>query len=72
VTVHLNPALAARALRDIAEGRADSLAGWLAEAADAKVRADTITRVLADLLEDTGGPLSEQEVNLARERLAPD
>ena len=69
VTMRLDVALAEQALQDIAAHRSESLNEWLNEAARAKVRADALTMLITDLLENTGGPLSEHEVNLAREHL---
>lgn len=70
VTMRLDVALAEQALQDVAAHRAESLNDWLNEAARAKVRSDALTLLITDLLENTGGPLSEQEVSLAREHLA--
>jgi hypothetical protein len=71
VTVRLDPAVAEQAVRDIAAGRSASLSDWIHEAAHSKVRADVLTRLLTDLLEQTGGPLTENETDTARGRSTP-
>jgi cytochrome P450 len=70
VTVSLDPAVAERARRDVAEGRAKSLSAWLNDAGRARVEGDDLAEVLAELFDETGGPLTDQELAQARERLA--
>lgn len=70
VTVSLDPAVAERARQDVAEGRAKSVSAWLNAAGRARVDGDDLAVVLAELFEDTGGPLTEQELAQARQRLA--
>jgi len=70
VTVSLDQAVADRARRDVAEGRAKSLSAWLNDAGRARVEGEDLAEVLAALFEDTGGPLTEQELARARQRLA--
>jgi hypothetical protein len=70
VTVSLDPGVAERARRDVAEGKAKSLSAWLNEAGRARAEGEDLARVLAELFDETGGPLTEQEVARARERLA--
>ncbi|MEX2290474.1 MAG: hypothetical protein WD794_09140 [Mycobacteriales bacterium] len=70
VTVSLDPAVAERARRDVAEGRAKSVSAWLNAAGQARVDGDDLAVVLAELFEDSGGPLTEQELAQARQRLA--
>lgn len=70
VTVSLDPAVAERARRDVAQGRAKSLSAWLNEAARARVEGEDLAHVLAELFDDTGGPLTDQELAEARQRLA--
>jgi len=70
VTVSLDPAVAERARRDVAEGRAKSLSAWLNEAGRERVEGDDLAQVLAELFEETGGPLTDQELAQARQRLA--
>lgn len=70
VTVSLDPAVASRARQDVADGKAKSLSAWLNDAGRARVDSDDLAVVLAELFDDTGGPLTEEELAQARERLA--
>ena len=70
VTVSLDPGVAERARRDVAEGRAKSLSAWLNEAGRARAESEDLAAVLADLFDETGGPITEQELDRARQRLA--
>lgn len=70
VTVSLDPAVAERARLDVAEGKAKSVSAWLNDAGRARVDGDDFAVVLAELFDDTGGPLTEQELAQARRRLA--
>lgn len=70
VTVSLDPGVAERARRDVAEGRARSVSAWLNDAARARLESDDLAAVLAELFDATGGPLTEQELERARQRLA--
>lgn len=70
ITISLDPAIAERARRDVADGKAKSVSAWLNEAAREHVDGEDVAAVLAELFDDTGGPLTEQEVTQARERLA--
>lgn len=70
VTVSLDPVVADRARRDVAEGRARSVSAWLNDAGRARVEGEDLAVVLAELFDDTGGPLTDQELAQARQRLA--
>ena len=70
VTVSLDPAVAERARRDVADGKARSLSAWLNEAGRARAEGEDLAEVLAELFDETGGPLTEQELDEARQRLA--
>ncbi len=70
VTVSLDPAVAERARRDVAEGKAKSLSAWLNDAGRARAEGEDLAEVLAELFDETGGPLTEQELTRARQRLA--
>lgn len=70
ITVSLDPEVAARARRDVAEGKARSVSAWLNEAGRARADSDDLAAVLAELFETTGGPPTEQELAQARQRLA--
>ena len=69
VTVSLDPVVAERARQDVVEGRAKSVSAWLNEAGRARVEGEDLAAVLAELFDDTGGPLTEQELAQARQRL---
>ncbi|MHB1583827.1 MAG: hypothetical protein ACYCU7_14605 [Acidimicrobiales bacterium] len=70
VTVSLDPAVAALARRDVADGKAKSLSAWLNEAGRARAEGEDLAEVLAELFDETGGPLTDQELAEARQRLA--
>lgn len=70
VTVSLDPAVAEQARRDVAEGKAKSLSAWLNDAGRARVEGEDLAQVLADLFDTTGGPVTEDELARARQRLA--
>jgi hypothetical protein len=70
VSISLDPLVAERARADISAGRAKSLSAWLNAAALAQLEREELGDVLASILDATGGPLSEQELAAARQRLA--
>jgi hypothetical protein len=70
VTVSLDPVVADRAREDVAEGRAKSVSAWLNEAGRARMEGEDLAVVLAELFDDTGGPLTDEELSRARQRLA--
>lgn len=70
VTVSLDPAVAERARRDVAEGKAKSVSAWLNDAGRARAEGEDLAEVLAEIFDETGGPLGEEEVTRARQRLA--
>ncbi len=70
VTVSLDPAVADRARRDVAAGRAKSVSSWLNEAAKAHVEAEDLEAVLAEMLDETGGPITADELAEAELRLS--
>jgi hypothetical protein len=47
----------------------DGVSGWLAGAASARLRADALRAVSAEIAEATGGPYTAQELGRAREWL---
>jgi hypothetical protein len=47
----------------------DGVSGWLAGAASARLRADTLRAVSAEIAEATGGPYTAQELGEARKWL---
>lgn len=70
VTVSLDPAVAERAREDVEAGRAKSLSAWLNEAARARIEQADLGAVLAEMLEETGGPLNEAELQEGEARLS--
>lgn len=70
VTVSLDPVIAEQARRDVAEGKAKSVSAWLNDAGRARLEREDLADVLAELFDDTGGPLTDQELAKARRRLA--
>lgn len=53
-----------RQVRDAAGKQ--GVSGWLAAAASARLRADALLAVAEEIAEETGGPLTEQELAEAR------
>lgn len=70
VTVSLDPMVAERARQDVAEGKARSVSAWLNDAGRARLEGEDLAAVLADLFDETGGPVTEAELAHARQRLA--
>jgi hypothetical protein len=44
----------------------DGVSGWLATAASARLRTDTLRAVAEEIAQKTGGPYTEQELSEAR------
>ncbi len=57
------------ARNDVASGGAASLSAWVTDAAETKARRESLTHVLDEILEGSGGPLSAEETAWARDRL---
>jgi len=57
------------ARRDVESGAAASLSAWVTEAAEAKAEHVHLERVLDELLEMAGGPLTAEEDLWARDQL---
>lgn len=70
VTVSLDPAIAERARRDVADGKARSVSAWLNDAARERIENDDLASVLTELFAAAGGPLTPHELTRARQRLA--
>lgn len=66
----LDPLAAERARQDVAQGRAKSISAWVNDAGRARVESEDLAAVLAEVFEEAGGPLTEHELVLARQRLA--
>jgi cytochrome P450 len=70
VSISLDPEVADRARQDIASGKARSLSAWLNDAARARVEHDDLATLLAEMLDETGGPLTDEELAAADRKLA--
>ena len=69
VTVTVPDAVLQAARRDVESGVAPSLSAWITDAAEAKVRRESLGHVLDELLEASGGPLTKEETEWARAQL---
>jgi len=69
VTVTVPDEVLEAARSDVQRGAAASLSAWITQAAEAKARTETLDHVLDELLGDTGGPLTEEEITWARAQL---
>jgi hypothetical protein len=69
VTVTVPDEVLEVARRDVDKGSATSLSAWVTEAAEAKARRESLEQVLDNLLEASGGPLTEEETSWARSQL---
>lgn len=69
IAVTLPPLLVARARRAVRAGRADSVSAYVAAALEEKAKLDELAELLAEMLAETGGPLSARERHVADEAL---
>jgi hypothetical protein len=69
IAVTLPPALVALARRAVREKRARSVSAYIAAALEEKAKLDDLGDMLAEMLEATGGPLSERERRAADQAL---
>ena len=69
VTVTVPDDVLAVARNDVASGGAPSLSACVTDAAETKARRESLIRVLDELLEASGGPLSVEETAWARDQL---
>jgi Arc/MetJ-type ribon-helix-helix transcriptional regulator len=69
IAVTLPPELVARARRAVRQGRAESVSAYVAAALEEKTKLDELSEMLANMLEETGGPLTARERRLADEAL---
>lgn len=72
IAVTLPPALVARARRAVRAGHADSVSAYIAAALEEKTKLDELADMLAEMLAETGGPLTEGERRIADEALGVD
>jgi Arc/MetJ-type ribon-helix-helix transcriptional regulator len=61
IAVSLPDHLVAHARQAVADGRADSVSAYVAAAMEEKAKLDDLTSLLAELLAETGGPLTGAE-----------
>ena len=61
VAVTLPPALLTCARRAVKTGRVRSVSAYVTEALEEKVKLDNLAELLAGMLAETGGPLTERE-----------
>jgi Arc/MetJ-type ribon-helix-helix transcriptional regulator len=57
----LPPDLVARARRAVRKGEVESVSAYVAAALEEKAKLEDLASMLDDMLEETGGPLSERE-----------
>lgn len=69
VAVTLPPALLTRARRAVRAGRARSVSAYVTEALEEKAKLDDLADLLAEMLAETGGPLTARERRVADEAL---
>ena len=61
IAITLPASLAKQARRAVREGRAASVSAYVAAALEEKVKLDELEALLAEMLEETGGPLTAAE-----------
>jgi Arc/MetJ-type ribon-helix-helix transcriptional regulator len=69
IAVTLPPALVARARRAVRAGRAESVSAYITEALEEKTKLDDLADMLAEMLAETGGPLTDSERRVADDAL---
>jgi Arc/MetJ-type ribon-helix-helix transcriptional regulator len=61
IAISLPAALAARARRAVARGRAPSVSAYIAAALEDKAQMDDLATMLDEMLAESGGPLTPRE-----------
>jgi hypothetical protein len=61
VTVTVPKRLLAKAKDDVAAGLAPSVSAWITEAMEDKAGGERLADVMADLLQESGGPMTDEE-----------
>ena len=69
VAVTLPPALLQQVRRAVRAGRASSVSAYVAAALEEKAKLDDLEGLLAEMLAETGGPLTEAERRAADKAL---
>lgn len=62
IAVSLPEELVAQARRAVAEGRADSVSAYVAAAMEEKAQLDDLDALFDEMLAETGGPLTADEI----------
>lgn len=65
IAVSLPDHLVAQARGAVAQGRAASVSAYVAAALEEKVKLDDLAELLDELLAETGGPLTDEERQIA-------
>jgi Arc/MetJ-type ribon-helix-helix transcriptional regulator len=65
IAISLPTAIAERTRRAVRSGRATSMSAYVVQALEEKVKLDELSALLAEMLEETGGPLTSAEKRLA-------
>jgi Arc/MetJ-type ribon-helix-helix transcriptional regulator len=65
IAISLPPSIAARARRAVQRGHAASVSAYVAAALEEKVKMDDLSALLAEMLEESGGPLTRAEQHTA-------
>jgi len=65
IAVSLQTELVEQARRAVAEGRADSVSAYVAEAIEEKRTHEDLAALLEEMLAETGGPLTPEEEAVA-------
>ncbi|MCK6556947.1 toxin-antitoxin system antitoxin subunit [Candidatus Binatia bacterium] len=65
IAISLPPRIAARARQAVQRGRATSVSAYVAAALEEKVKMDDLSALLAEMLAESGGPLTKAEQRAA-------
>jgi len=65
IAVSLPAEVVEQAKRAVAEGRASSVSAYVARALEEQVKLDDLATMLAEMLDETGGPLTDAERDAA-------
>ena len=65
IAVSLPAELVEQARRAVSDGRAASVSSYVAAALEEKAKVDDLARLLDEMLAETGGPLTTEEVDEA-------
>jgi Arc/MetJ-type ribon-helix-helix transcriptional regulator len=65
IAISLPRSIAERTRRAVRQGHAASVSAYVVKALEEKVKLDELSALLAEMLEESGGPLSRAEVRAA-------